>query len=209
MNTFTSQAATATLVIGLCAACLYPYARPLAPTLVYNASPSLPVGIYRSVPKDRLEHGDVVRLTLPKSLQPVMARWGYANHQGARYLIKQIAGLPGQTVCHRGGRIVVNSVIWGPVHRVDHLGYPLPQALPEGACEQLGPAAYFVATRQGASLDSRYFGPVVRRDILQVLQPLWVARAFKAGAGFKGNIDIDFNTRMPRSRIQLQPLRDE
>lgn len=208
MTTITARAATATLVMGFCAVCLYPYARPLSPPLVYNASSSLPVGLYRSIPKDQLELGDIVRLALPESLQPVVARWGYAQHPAARYLIKQIAGLPGQTVCHQSGQIVVNGVIWGPVHHVDHLGYPLPQALPEGSCEQLGPAAYFVATPQGASLDSRYFGPVSHRDILQVIQPLWVARVFKAGAGSNGTVDIDINTRMPETRIPLQSLRD-
>jgi conjugative transfer signal peptidase TraF len=175
---------------------------------VYNASPSLPVGFYRSVSRDRLEPGDIVRLTLPESMQPVLDRWGYANHQESRFLIKQIAGLPGQTVCHQSGQIVVNGVIWGPVHRVDHLGYPLPQALSEGTCEQLGPAAYFVATPQGASLDSRYFGPVSRRDILQVLQPLWVAWSPEATAVRSKNI-VDVNNRMPCTRLQLQPSGDE
>jgi type IV secretory pathway protease TraF len=111
-------------------------------------------------------------------------------------------------VCHRGGQIVVNGVIWGPVHRVDHLGYPLPQALPEGTCEPLGPAAYFVATPQGASLDSRYFGPVARRAILQVLQPLWVEKA-REGAFSRAAWNAHANTRMPRTRVPLQPLRDE
>jgi conjugative transfer signal peptidase TraF len=193
MNTvtsFTSRAAAATLVMGFCAVCLYPYPRPLAPLLVYNASPSLPVGLYRSIPKGDLELGDIVRLALPESMQPVMARWGYAHHPAAQFLIKQIAGLPGQRVCRLGGRMLIDGGVLGPVHRMDHLGYALPQALPEGVCARLGPAAYFVATPNAASLDSRYFGPVSRQAILQVLQPLWVARSLEAAvSGSKWNVN--------------------
>ncbi len=170
-----TQVATATLVVGFSAWSVSPRERPLTPPFVYNASASLPVGLYRQIKKDELERGDIVRIALPASVKPVIARWGYAQHPSAQFLIKQVVALPGQTVCHQHGAVVIDDCQWGIVHRQDHLGQPLPAAVPDGTCQRLGPTEYFIATSDAASLDSRYFGPVKREDILQVLKPLWVA----------------------------------
>src|SRR5437879_12376877 len=84
-----------------------------------NISPSAPLGLYRlaRVPA-HLDHGMLVVLPVPRSVQHVWSSWVP--------LLKPIAGLAGDRVCHQENVLYVNGADFGPVLREAH-GMPLPQ----------------------------------------------------------------------------------
>ncbi|MCA6097111.1 S26 family signal peptidase [Bradyrhizobium sp. WSM 4400] len=63
-----------------------------------------------------------------------------------------------------GGKVIAE------VQVEDHAGRPLPSW--EG-CMRLVDGEYFLLQPHPLSFDSRYFGPVLRCDILGVARPLW------------------------------------
>ena len=94
-----------------------------APLLFWNASPSVPRGLYgidRTPPKV----GDLVLIRLPAPWAAFAARRGYLP-RGA-FLIKPVAALAGDTVCRRSVRISVRGKLAGRAHSADASGRPLP-----------------------------------------------------------------------------------
>jgi len=131
-----------------------------------NVSPSVPLGLYRltAVPA-HLDHGMLVVLPVPRSVQHVWSSWVP--------LLKPIAGLAGDRVCHQENVLYVNGVSYGPVLREAH-GRPLLH-IGDG-CQILPEGALFLASPMVRSLDSRYYGAVRMTDIAGVAFPIAIGR---------------------------------
>jgi conjugative transfer signal peptidase TraF len=138
------------------------------PVIIYNATDSLPHGIYQVVQKPLYERGDLVVFSVPKAVRNLVRqrRW---LPDGA-YLIKSIAGTNGDLLSTKTGRCFVNGVDFGAVEPVDRTGQPLPvfsinRRLHSSEVAVLNPIPH--------SFDSRYFGPIKERQIIGEAVPIW------------------------------------
>lgn len=151
-----------------------------APRLIWNATASVPVGLYRLHPERRAHVGDLVALRLPERDADRLARGGYLP-RGVP-LLKPVAATGGQTVCRTGSHITVDGLEAGEALTIDHRGRALP--VWQG-CHRLGVQEIFVMNaREPRSLDSRYFGPLSVSSVIGRTTPLWVAADSMSATGF-------------------------
>lgn len=139
------------------------------PRLVWNASASLPVGLYWLEDGRDLKRSDLVLVWLPQAARKLAAERAYlpSNTPAA----KRVAALAGDTVCVKNGSVSINHRTVAKALPVDHVGRPL---VAWRSCVVLGSDQIFLLTAgAGASFDGRYFGPSQRRDIIGRLVPIW------------------------------------
>ena len=139
------------------------------PVLVWNASESVPIGLYQVQPAGRLSVTELVVAFPPDPLATFLARRRYLP-RGVP-LIKRVLALPGQTVCRNGLAITVDGIEMGQARERDHAGRLLP--IWQG-CQVVGEGDVFLMNwDEPASLDSRYFGPIPAASIIGRADPLW------------------------------------
>jgi type IV secretory pathway protease TraF len=81
------------------------------PRFVWNASESVPIGLYRVQPTDRLIVTDLVVAFPPEGLATRLAQGGYLPR--GIPLIKRVLALPGQIVCREKLTITVDGIEMG------------------------------------------------------------------------------------------------
>lgn len=141
------------------------------PRVVYNASPSVPVGLYAVRKTDHLSAGDLVVIHVPDAFKKLVSGRGYLPPNVP--LIKRIVALSGDRVCHDDGAIYVNGAYLASALERDEAGRPMPVWR---GCGRLGRDEFFaVMAGIDASLDSRYFGPLDRRQIVGKAMPIWLS----------------------------------
>ncbi|TIN95480.1 MAG: S26 family signal peptidase [Mesorhizobium sp.] len=141
----------------------------VTPKLIWNASASTPIGLYRIRPAGRLAAGDLVAVDAPEPLASFLADNGYLP-RGVP-LMKRVAGLPGQEVCRAGSTITVDAIEMGPALERDPLGRPLPAWQ---GCRRIASSEVFLMNWDVRdSLDGRYFGPIATSLIIGRAVPLW------------------------------------
>ena len=139
------------------------------PLLIWNATASAPVGLYRIGPADRFAKGDLVIAMPPPNLAPLFAERGYLPLRVP--LLKHVAALSGAIVCRIGERITIDGAAVAAALDHDHARRLL---LNWQGCHQLGHGEVFLLnTERPDSLDSRYFGPGPAALIIGRAQPLW------------------------------------
>lgn len=140
------------------------------PRLLWNATASVPVGLYRLHP-DAIPHvGDLVALRLPNAQANVLADRGYLPIGVP--LLKPVAAVAGQTVCRTALHITIDGAAVGDARSVDHRGRSLP--VWQG-CRRLSAGQIFVMNRaEPRSLDGRYFGPLSVATVIGRATPLWL-----------------------------------
>jgi conjugative transfer signal peptidase TraF len=139
------------------------------PWLVWNASPSVPVGLYRIDPGP-VRRADLVLVRLPPVVAELAARRNYLPKSA--YLIKFVVAVARDQVCRLGDRIFVGGVPAARALARDSLGRPMPSWQ---GCRQLASGDLFLLTDDQQSFDSRYFGVVSARDVVGRVVPLWPA----------------------------------
>lgn len=140
------------------------------PRLIWNASASVPLGLYAAAPADSIAQGDLVLVSPPEALATFLAERGYVA-RGVP-LLKHIAALPPQVVCAIGDTIMVDGVTVTRRRSTDRLGRQLPSW--EG-CHTLEPwQVLLLNAAEPDSLDGRYFGPLPRTSIVARLRPIWL-----------------------------------
>lgn len=145
----------------------------IAPRLIWNASASLPIGLYRVEPPADLALGDLVAVMPPEPLAQFIVARGYVG-PGVP-LLKRVAALPGTRVCRAGTTITVHGQILGAARERDRLGRPLP--VWQG-CRLVGEGEVFLMNRDTEdSLDGRYFGPLPLSNVTARIVPLWTDAA--------------------------------
>lgn len=138
------------------------------PKLVFNTTASVPLGFYW-VDGKALGVGDLAVVRPPR----VLARWLAQR----RYLplnvplIKAVAATGSARVCGADGLISINGSVVGRARFKDRWGRAL---RPFDGCRTLDEDEVFLFNGAApTSLDSRYFGPLRRGDIVGRARPLW------------------------------------
>lgn len=148
---------------------LAPIVHTWQPRLIWNASASVPVGLYFSRPLERLKVGDLVIVTPPKTLADFLAKREYLA-RGVP-LIKHVLALPGTEVCRKGATIFVAGRPIGQARESDRLGRALPRWQ---GCRLLGDSEIFLMNLDAPdSFDGRYFRPLPVTAITAKLTPVW------------------------------------
>ncbi|WP_336810138.1 conjugative transfer signal peptidase TraF [Bosea sp. MMO-172] len=146
---------------------------PVLVKLVWNASASVPIGLYTLNTSRALALGDLVAVLPDRALAGFMVRRGYIGHGVP--LLKHVAALPGQRVCRQDHSVTVDGLRLGDALESDRLGRPLP--IWKG-CRTLAVGEIFLmnaAVRD--SFDGRYFGPVQARSVIGIATPLLTQEA--------------------------------
>ncbi len=131
---------------------------------------SMPVGLYQLQETDRLQVGDIVSFCLPPGHFAELAKQrGYLQESkicpsGVRPLVKQVAGLPGDTVDTASLAILPADSLHRPLSSVLSSG-----VIPDGFALVLSP--------HKGSFDSRYFG-LVPFSTLKRVTPVFIYGGF-------------------------------
>lgn len=137
--------------------------------IIWNASASVPVGLYRIVPAERLDVTDLAVVMPPDLLAGFLDERGYLP-RGVP-LIKRVLALSGTEVCRHGGSILAYGIAYGEARERDTRGRTLP--VWQG-CRRLGDGeAFFMNWDSPDSFDSRYFGPLPLSTVVGRAIPLW------------------------------------
>jgi conjugative transfer signal peptidase TraF len=147
----------------------------LSPFLVYNPSPSAPIGFYKIEPAGEIRRGDLVFSNLPEDAEDLAAARGYLP-KGVP-VIKTVFALEGDYVCETGGRLSINENTVVSLRSTDNRGHPLPS--PWSSCRPLAHReVLLLSDRIPDSFDGRYFGAVLDTDVLG--KAVWIERSWKS-----------------------------
>uniref|UniRef100_Q07JC8 TraF peptidase. Serine peptidase. MEROPS family S26C n=1 Tax=Rhodopseudomonas palustris (strain BisA53) TaxID=316055 RepID=Q07JC8_RHOP5 len=136
---------------------------------IWNASESVPVGLYRLRAIRKLAVTDLVAVQPPEPLATFLSEGGYLPR--GIPMLKRVLALPGQTVCRNHLLITVDDIALGEALERDRRGRSLP--VWQG-CHVIGEGEVFLMNWQSAdSLDGRYFGVTLATAILGRADPLW------------------------------------
>lgn len=142
---------------------------PMPLRLVWNASASVPIGLYSLSPTPELEVGDLVALLPDKPLADFMVERGYIG-RGVP-LLKRVMALPGHEVCRTERSITVDHVPLGDAFDRDRMGRDLP--VWQG-CHRIADGQVFLMNLDARdSLDGRYFGPIPARTVIGKATPIY------------------------------------
>jgi conjugative transfer signal peptidase TraF len=165
----TSRAITLAATIAAAAAVASTLGTKPAPRLVWNASESVPIGLYAVRQARLFTTTDLVVAYPPEPLATSLAKGGYLPH--GVLLIKRVLGVPGQTVCRHGFLITVDRIPMGTARERDRSGRPLPDW--QGCRVVLSGEVFLMTWDEPSSLDGRYFGPLPVSTIVGRAEPLW------------------------------------
>jgi conjugative transfer signal peptidase TraF len=140
------------------------------PRLVWNASDSVPIGLYRLAPRAP-RVGDLAIVRLPHAVRALAAARGYLGADAL--LIKPVAAGPGDVVCRHGMTVSINGRVAARARDADASHRPLSSW---NGCVTLNEGQLFLLAQALDSFDSRYFGPVNRINVLGSGHPIWLAR---------------------------------
>jgi len=144
-------------------------ASPPRPRLLWNASASAPVGLWRVSPGSSARRGDMVVVRLASPWREFAARRHYLPANVP--LLKRVAAVPGDRVCGYGPWIFVSGRVAAVRLGTDGAGRPMPRWQ---GCRTLGRDTLLLLMDDPASFDGRYFGPVVRSAVVGKAVPLWL-----------------------------------
>lgn len=165
----TSPWKTSAMMFAGAAALLAPMGLDLTPLYVWNASDSVPIGLYRLQPAEKLFVTELLAVQPPEPLATFLDVSGYLP--AGIPMLKRVLALPGQTVCRTGLAVTVDATEMGEARDRDGRGRPLPKWQ---GCRVVGEGELFVMNWQSAdSLDGRYFGFLPASAILGRALPVW------------------------------------
>lgn len=146
---------------------------PVTHHLVWNASPSIPTGLYAIRGKASLHVGERVAIEPPPELRRLMRERGYLPDRMP--LLKRIAAVSGQRVCRFAHGVTIDGTLVGVARARDRAGRPLPawfgcRTLRTGELFAMNPAA-------PDSFDARYFGPLKIESVIGRAMPVWTDEA--------------------------------
>ena len=138
------------------------------PRLVWNASASAPIGLYRIDPERDPPLGALVAVTPPEHLGQWMAERGYLGKDVP--LLKHVSAKAGQRVCRIGAVVTVDARPAAVARDRDGMGRPLPVWR---GCRRLAVGELLMLNPDHAdSMDGRYFGPLPASTVLGRATPI-------------------------------------
>mgnify|MGYP001078277425 CR=1 FL=1 len=139
------------------------------PSFIWNASASVPIGLYQLAPVGHVAVPDLAVVMPPEPLAGFLAERGYLP-RGVPLLKRVLAGA-GDTVCRRGATIFAFDHAYGETRERDSLGRPLPSWQ---GCRTLAEGEVFLMNWDAAdSFDGRYFGPLPVSSTVARALPVW------------------------------------
>ena len=140
-----------------------------APRYIWNASNSVPIGLYLLQPITNLVVTELVAIQPPDHLAAFLDLNDYLPI--GVLMLKRVLALPGQTVCRSRLTITIDGVEVGQAQENDGRGRPLPAW---NGCRVIADGDIFVMNWQSTdSLDSRYFGPLPTSAVIGRAKPVW------------------------------------
>ena len=94
------------------------------PAVIWNASASVPIGLYYVQPEEHLAVADLVVVTPPEPIARLLAERDYLPRSVP--LLKRVLALPGQTVCRNRLAIMIDGVVMSFARERDHRGRRCP-----------------------------------------------------------------------------------
>jgi conjugative transfer signal peptidase TraF len=138
------------------------------PRVIWNASASAPIGLYRIQPDSDPPIGALVAVTPPERLSRWLSACGYLP-EGVP-LLKHVAAKAGQRICRKGDVVSIDGHSVASARARDGQGRPLP--VWQG-CRTLGPDEIFLLNPSVPdSLDGRYFGALPASTVIGRATPL-------------------------------------
>ncbi|MGH6652959.1 MAG: S26 family signal peptidase [Sphingopyxis sp.] len=138
-----------------------------APRLVWNASASAPIGLYRIDTDAAPQVGDLVAIDPPPELAGFLAARGYLPR--GLPLLKRVAALPGALVCRSGTFVTIDGTGVARALARDRANRPLPVWT---GCRSVGRGELFLLNTAPDSLDGRYFGALPAAGLIGTAHPL-------------------------------------
>ena len=146
---------------------------PAARYAVWNATPSVPTGLYLVRGPARLHVGERVAIEPPPELRRLLAERDYLP--AGVPLIKRVAAVRGQRICRFDRVITIDGVLTGFAHSRDRRGRPLPAW---SGCRSLRAGDLFVMNPAAPDgFDGRYFGVLRIADLIGRATPVWTDEA--------------------------------
>jgi conjugative transfer signal peptidase TraF len=142
-----------------------PLANP-APMLLWNASLSVPIGLYQvenSLPK----RGEIAVAKLPEWAALIASERHYLPRDA--WLLKPVAGAKSDTVCRSGRLVFIDGKRVARALAADRFRRPMP--VWQG-CRRLSDHQFFLLSKHKDSFDSRYFGLVESGSIAGTAKPI-------------------------------------
>ncbi|KGT74621.1 conjugal transfer protein TraF [Bradyrhizobium japonicum] len=141
----------------------------ISPLYIWNASPSVAIGLYRLQFPEEFFVTELVAVQPPEPLATFLDLNGYLPV--GIPMLKRVLALPGQTVCRRGVAISVDTIVMGAARERDGRGRPLPNWQ---GCRVVGEGELFLMNWQSSdSLDGRYFGVLPASAVIGRALPVW------------------------------------
>ena len=139
------------------------------PLYIWNASASVPIGLYRLRPAEQFHVTELVAVQPPEPLANFLDLNGYLPIGVP--MLKRVLALPGQSVCRIGLKISVEDIAVGEARDRDRRGRPLPKWQ---GCRVVGDGELFLMNWQSHdSLDGRYFGFLPASSVIGRALPVW------------------------------------
>lgn len=151
-------------VTGLAAAMTYEF----APRVIWNASPSAPIGLYR-IEQNPPVIGDFVLVSPSGHAAELIKNRRYLPPDIP--LLKRVAAMSGGEICRECERIFINKFHVADAFLVDSIGRDMPRW---SGCFTLQSDEVFLLNDHERSLDGRYFGTTKRDQIIGVAIPVFV-----------------------------------
>lgn len=139
------------------------------PRILWNASASLPIGLYALAPSGPLALGDLVAVALPPEQAEWVAERGYLGRSAL--LLKRVAALPGTEVCRIGNAVLIDGNAVATALETDSHGRPMPDW--QGCAALAEHQLFLLLAETSDSLDGRYFGPTDAASIVARARPIW------------------------------------
>lgn len=140
--------------------------------LVWNASASAPVGLYRLHGGEPVRPGDMAIAWTPEPARSLAARRRYLPANVP--LVKRVAAVAGDEVCAADEAVSINGRLVATRRRSDAAGRLMPWW---NGCRQLIEGEYFLLMDSPASFDGRYFGVTQSKCLLGRAVLLWAKPA--------------------------------
>ena len=164
-----SAAAPPLLAAGLSLSLLAAAQIDRAPRLIWNATASVPIGLYVARASHGPSLGDLVAVRLPEDLSSWVVERGYVGTD--TLLLKRVTAVSGMTACRHDLDITIDGTVVAQAASNDRQGRPLPRWT---GCVTIGSDEVFLLVAGVAdSLDGRYFGPLLEDTIIGRAIPLW------------------------------------